>query len=151
MWSVTIDRSSLSLGALVIDGNPTATSPNGGKYHLTEEACTWPSFSMRRRYAPDSEELDGKQVLGAVKDEGQMTLKFIAHRVTTADLAASVAELEAAFSQLSYNLTVVIDGVTIGTFEAHSELPQWGELDSGKVRAKLVTGTVVVPLNPVVS
>lgn len=138
----------MGLGDLVIDGNFTASSPNGGKYHLTEENCTWPSFSMRREYGPDSKDLDGRLVLGAVRDEGQMTLGLEVHRQTTTDVALSVAELEAAFSQLVYDLTVVIDGVTIGTYEAHAELPQWGELDSGKVRAKIVAGSIVIPLNP---
>lgn len=151
MWSVTVSRASLSLPELTIDGNWTATSPNGGKFHLAEDGCTWPSFSIRRKYAPDSDDVPGRLLVGAVRDAGQMTLAVDVHQSSTASIKTAAAELEAAFSQLFYNLTLTVDGVEIGTWQAQAELPQWGSLDSGQVRGKILKGTIVIPLNPAVA
>ena len=143
MWSVTFDRTSLALAPLVIDGNP-----NTGAFHVSEEDCGWPSFSMRRTYAPESDEVGGSQLLKTAIDLGTFPLRIVAHGANMTALRAAMVELEAATSQFKYDLTLVVDGVTIGTYQAHAELPQWGALDSGNIRAALNEATIVIPLNP---
>lgn len=143
MWSVTFGRTSLSLAPLVIDGNP-----HTGSFHLTEEDCGWPSFSMRRTYAPESDEVGGSTLLKAAPDLGNLPLRIVAHDANMTALRAAMLELEAATSQFTYDLTLVVGGVTIGTYEAHAEFPQWGALDSGNVRAAINEATIVIPLNP---
>lgn len=121
--------------------------PNKGDFWVTEDGLTWPSFTMRRSYAPDSEAIGGKQLLRAVSDAGQTSLVIYAHADTTTALVALMDELEAATSQFGYDLTITLDGFT-RTWPADAELPQWGQLDSGKARALMTTATITIPLNP---
>lgn len=143
MWKVTIGRESLELPDLVIDGNPST-----GDFHLTEEDCTWPAFTMRRTYAPQSEAVGGEQLLAMVPNQGTIGLGIEAHGGDAAGTALAKLELEAALTQFSYPLTLEVAGVTIGTYLADPEFPQWGALDSGNVRAAIDTATITIPINP---
>ncbi len=143
MWKVTIGRDSLSLPDLVIDGNPST-----GDFHLTEEDCTWPAFTMRRTYAPSSENVGGEQLLAMVPNQGTLGLGIEAHGGSQAATATAKLELTAALTQFSYTLTLEVAGVAIGTYNADPEFPQWGELDSGNVRAAIDKATITIPINP---
>jgi hypothetical protein len=144
MLSVTFDRTSLGLEPLVITGDPGA-----GDLHLMENDCGWPTFTMRRTYAPTSENIGGEQLLSAVPAEGQFPLGVRAMGATFADVKAAMDELTAATTQFpSYVLTLVVDGVTIGAYNARPEFPNWAALRSGNVRAKLNEATITIPINP---
>lgn len=151
MWKVTMTRTGwsvwageqLALEPLVIDGNP-----HTGAFHLTEEDCTWPTFTIRRTYASDSAEIAGRPLLKAVCDQGTQTLKISAHGDNTTEMLAAMEELQVCTSQFTYELALEVGGVLVGTYEAHSEMPLWGALDSGMVRAALNEATITIPLNP---
>lgn len=145
MWSATFDRTSLSLSPLVIGSNPYLDD-----FHMAEDDATWPSFKMRRAYAPDSDFVEGKQLLTAVRDAGEIALTIYAHTSTTALLVTAMDKLEAATSQFTYDFTLTVDGVA-RTYVAHAELPKWGALDSGMVKAHLMKATITIPLNPAVA
>ena len=139
--SVTIARD----GADLVIGD----HPNDGAFWIPEDGITWPSFPMRRTYIPDSEAQGGRSHRAAVPDEGQTSLRVYVHADTLVGLLAAMDELEAATSQFTYDLTVTVDGSMSRTWPAKSELPQWGEFRSGMVRAKMIVGTITIPLNPV--
>lgn len=141
IWQVTFGRDG---DDLVISNDHTQT------FFLSEDEATWPSFSMRREYAPDSNELNGRQIMGATRNQGQQSVGIYVQAATTALLIAAAEELEGATSQLSYTYTNTIDGVS-RVYEAHAELPQWGSLDSGMAEGFLMKATIVIPLNPAVS
>ena len=143
MLSVTFDRTSLGLEPLVI-----TSDPGTGDFWLAEEDITWPTFAMRRTYAPDANDVAGASLLHAVPDQGTIGLKIGARTDTTAALKAAMDEFTAAVTQFSYVLTLQVDGVTFGAYNADPEFPQWGALDSGNVRAKLNEAQITIPINP---
>ena len=139
--SVTLSRTSLELDPLVITNGP-------GDLRLTERDITWPKFTMRRTYAPTSESVAGEQLEGKVPNQGSIPLGISAHGDTTAEVETAKAALTAATTQFAYTLTLVVDGVTIGTWNADPEFPDWGSLDSGDVAAHICKGTITIPINP---
>lgn len=141
--SVTFDRTGLELDPLVLTGDPEA-----GALYLTEDNCSWPAFTMRRTYNPDSETVAGKQLVAVTGEQGTLQLGVAAWGDEFADVKAAMDELTQATTQFSYTLTLVVDGVTIGVYEAHAEHPNWGALDSGAVRAKRQEATITIPINP---
>lgn len=140
--SVTFDRASLSAADLVITDSPTA-----GAFHLPEGGLARPGRAIRRQYAPDSAWVGGRQLLAAVEDAGTLPLTIYAHGSSAAALEAAIAELEAASSQFAYDVTITIDGQS-RTWAADPELPQWGPVDSGLVRAHIAIASLVIPINP---
>lgn len=142
MWSVTLDRTSLGLEPLVIANDSSAG------LHLTEEDCTWPAFTMRRTYAPPSESVGGEQLEAKVPNQGTIGLGIEAKGSTTTAMKTSMDELTAATTQFSYELTLTVDGVAFGTWNADPEFPNWGALDSGDVKAHITKATITIPINP---
>lgn len=140
-WTVTFERDGTDL---TIGTDPDDT------FYLSEQEATWPSFSVRREYAEDSKELNGRQIMGFTIDQGQQTLGIYVQAASMAALIAAKEELEAATSQLTYTFTNTLDGVS-RAYEAHAELPQWGEQDSGMLARLMAKATIVIPLNPAVS
>jgi len=139
--SVTISRTGADL---VINDHP-----DDGAFWIPEDGITWPSFPMRRTYIPDSEAQGGRSHRAAVPDEGQTTLTVYVKAASLTALLAAMDELEAATSQFTYDLTVTVDGTMSRTWPAKAELPQWGEFRSDMTRAKMIRGTITIPLNPV--
>ena len=129
---------------LVIDSDPNIETG----LHLTERDCTWPKFTMRRTNGPASETVGGEQLVAAVPNEGTVGIGVCAHGADTAAVEAAKAEFTAAVTQFSYVLTGVVNGVTIGAWNAKPEFPDWGALDSGDVRAHINKGTITIPINP---
>lgn len=140
--SVTFDRDSLSLSPLVINNDPTA-----GAFHLPEEGLERPARSIRRTYAPDSAYIPGRVLLAAVEEAGALSVTIYAHGADTEALADAILELETATTQFAYDLTLSIDGQD-QVFAADPELPSWGPVDSGMVRAHMARASIVIPLNP---
>lgn len=133
----------VTIGSIVIHDHP-----NKGAYWLDEEGITWPGFPVRRELAPESTELDGDLVLGFTRGSGQITVPVYTHGATLADVRANMLALEAECLQISYDLTISITGMDDETFEAMPAAPLWGEIDPGEVRALMVDGSIVIPLNP---
>lgn len=141
VWSLTIARES-PLADLVITNDPHA-----GNFHLPEDGLERPGFTMRRTYAPDSAYFPGRTLLAAVADASTLPVIIYAHATTSALLVTAMAELEAALTQFAYDITLSIDGQA-KTWLADPELPQWGAIDSGMVRAHMARASVVIPINP---
>lgn len=102
---VSIDRSSLSLGALVISSTPTDT------YVLTGAGLGRPGISWRYTYAPANPYIHGSALLGAVKDQSSLPLEVLVQSNTAANLDAAIKTLTDALDQFSYDVTVTVDGV----------------------------------------
>lgn len=141
MLSVTFDRASLGLEPLVITNAP-------GPLRLTQRDTTWPQFTMRRTYNPQSESVGGEQLEAMVPNQGTITLGVTAHGDDTAEVEAAKAELTAAATQFSYVLTLAVNGVTIGAYNADPEFPDWGALDFGDVDANICAGRITILINP---
>lgn len=142
MISVTFDREALSLADLVI------TEDSSDTFWLPEDGVSWPDFAMRRTYLPDSDYVGGQQLRSAVPAASTLPLTIYAHADTTAELKAAMAELSAAATQWAYDLTLTIDGES-WTYPADPEFPQWGQVDSGMVRAHMARASLTVPVNPI--
>lgn len=133
----------ITIGSIVLRDHP-----DKGAYWLDEKDVTWPAFTVRRRLAPESNELDGDLVLGFTRGSGQITVPVYTHGSTLAEVRANMLALEAECLQLSYDVTISITGMDDETYEAQPAAPLWGELDSGEVEALMVDGSIVIPLNP---
>lgn len=141
--SLAISRTSLSLADLTLTNNPFS-----GSYTYPEDGLSVPNFSMRLTYAPESMWIPGRLVLGAVMDGTEVPLTVYAKGTTSADLQAKKADLEAAFAQFSYTITMLVDGVTIGTWPADPTSVWWGVVDHGQAEQHFAVGTVSIPVNP---
>lgn len=137
--SVTIDRAGLSLADLVAPNDPTSD------FYFPEDGLRFPRLSLRKVYAPESEFIGGRVKLAQVPGVADYPVTFYAHADTTAALFVLMDELEAAVTQFTFDLTVTIDGEA-RTYLAEGDFPDWGEVDSGMVRAHLVKGTVTFNL-----
>lgn len=141
LLTLTFSRTSLSLSSLLIGTDPTA-----GLW-LPEDSVTEPGRTVRRAYAPDSAFIPGRYLLSAVEDAATVPVTVYARGATGAELAANRAILDAAASQFNYSLTLTVDGVA-RTWSADPELPQWGLVDTGMVRARIARAVLVIPVNP---
>ena len=143
MTTLIIDRTSLSLSPLVIHASPFA-----GALYLPEDGVTWPAFTARRTYAPDSAYESGRTLLAAVQDASELPVTVYAHATTTVALNAAKAELEAALAQWSYDITLTVDSVAhVYNAEIVLGVP-WGPIDSGMVAAHMARSSFSIPLNP---
>lgn len=124
----------------------TNTRPAVG-FWLPENGVGVIDRDLRKTYAPDSAYVPGKVLLAAVSEASAVPLTVYAGAASSAALQAYRAELEAAASQWSYDLTVTVDGVA-STYNAEISLPVWNALDSGMVAAHMARCQLVIPVNP---
>lgn len=103
--TVSIDRSDLSLAALVISGD------GSGTYSLTDRGLGRPAITPRITNMPDSRDVEGSEILSAVKEQTALPLEVLVQATSTAALDAAIDALDAALWQLQYDVTVTIDGV----------------------------------------
>lgn len=143
LLSVTLGRDDLELEPLVITNGP-------GPLRITQDATMWPTFTMRLTHAPQSEGVGGDQLEAKVPNQGTFALGISAHGDDVADVEAAKDELTAATTQFSYPVTLALNGVEIGTWNADPVFPNWGSLDFGDVAANICKGTVTIPINPAV-
>lgn len=142
--SLSIDRTSLSLSPLVLTNSP----PFAGGITYPEDGLAEPNFDMRRTYAPDSRYTPGRLLLGAVFDGSAIPLTLTIKGTSAANLLARKAELVAALAQFSYDVTMTVNGQTIGTWPADATTVWWGVVDHGDARQFIALGTVSIPVNP---
>lgn len=141
MISLTIDRTALSLPALVIGNNPA-----DGLW-LPEEGVGRAAKVWRRRTV-SSPFIHGTVQTGAVLEQASLPYTIYAGGASTAALRAKQDELEAALFQWIFDLTVTEDGAAT-TFECDCADVSWNEFDSGMTRAHMARATVTIPCYPV--
>lgn len=144
LLQLTISRTSLSLEPLVIGSSPFGS---GRWFHLPEDGLSRPAFTIRKGYAPGSAFLPGQYLLTAVGESGFLPALVYAHGDTSADLEDAIAELEQATTQFAYDVELAIDGQA-KTWPADPELPDWGPVDTGFVKAHIAIASLVIPINP---
>ena len=142
MLSVSIDRTSLSLSALVITDLPGAT------YRLPEDGMGRPAIAQRRTYAGNSAWLNGSTLISATKEQASLPLVIYTEAASSATLDTQMTALEAALGQFVYNVTVTVDGVA-KVWRGDPADISWGEVDSGLVRAKMCRASVTIPVYPI--
>jgi len=135
--SLTISRDGADL---VITNNPTGTD-------FWVDTVVSPQFSIRATYAPASAYVAGNKLLAAVLDASVLPLVVYAQAASSSALATLQAELEAAVSQFSYTVTLTVDGVA-RSWQADPTWPNWGDVDSGMVAAKIARASFAIPVNP---
>lgn len=142
MFSVSFDRTALSLSALTI-------TETRGSFWIPEDGSDWPRFGRRKEYAPNVRYLGGRTLLARVSDVGTLPLTVYATAASGSALDALKAQLQAAVDQWAYDLTLTIDGVAATyTAECVDDDVAWGAIDSGMVKAHVARGTFAVPLYP---
>jgi len=142
--SLTIDRTALSLAPLVIPGTPTTDNP----FWIPKGGIGRPDFTMRLGYAPDSRWVPGKVLLDAVLEASSLPVTVWIDRVANlAELQTSRRELEAAFSQFTYTVTVTVGG-QVESWQADPTWPAWGSLRHELVDELVDRADLVIPVNP---
>lgn len=140
--SLSIDRTALSLSPLVLANNPS------GAYIYPEEGLSEPMFPPRVTWAPDSRFIPGRLALGSVIDAGTIPLSVTVRGASTADLQAKKIALMVALAQIAYAVTMTVDGVEVGTWDAMPGSVSWGYVDHAMAAAHMARGEVTIPVNP---
>jgi len=124
LLKLTITRDSISLPDLVACNVPTE---GGSRFTIADDGLGFPSFPYRYNWAPDSDYQDGKELLGAVRDQG--TLPAVLHATGTdiADLLDARLELEEAVAQVTYTVAISLHGSDLGPWDAFPIAPSWGD------------------------
>lgn len=140
MLSVSVDRTDLGLAALVFD------DPASGLW-VPEDGLVWPE----KRWTRTS--VSGPFVHGSVQtratlEQATMQLTVYVSAATSAALRTLQAEVEAAFFQWVFDVTITEDGQAT-TCTADCADVSWGPFDSGMTRAHLARATVTAPVYPV--
>lgn len=141
--SVSVDRSSLELDPLVI-------SDDGPVFRLTEDGIGQVVQSVRLVTAPDSVDVDGSEIVAFSREATSLPLEFHIFGSSSADLAAKVAEVEAAFYRLTYPVTRAVGGVAMTWGGGPCALvPKRATVDSAISAAHFETFSVTIPFpNP---
>jgi hypothetical protein len=140
---VSIDRSSLSLSALVV-----ASTYQTGLY-LAAEGLGRPAKTWVRNYAT-ARDWNGAVPTDARLDQSTVPLAIYIQGTSTADLESRYATLEAALYQFTYDLTVTVDGTTkVWAAEAADLVPAGYDVSFTLQFLQLVA--VTIPVYPVSS
>lgn len=142
----------LTITRALVEGDPgdlvipdSCTSPG---IWIAYGGVRWPTFDFRKLHAPDSNYIRGKQLLAAVRDQGELTVRFIAQHTTQTGLADLTEEMDLALGQFIYDVTLDIDGRT-GTWEAEPVGINWSEpITPGQIGAVVQVGSAAIPINP---
>ena len=142
MTTITVVRESIELEDLVI---PETCAESSG-FWLGQEVIR-PTFVPRYRYAPDSDFVAGRQLMGAVRDQGLLTFSVYLRAENAVARETLKQELEDAFWQFSYQVKFN-DGVEV-TYAADPAIPNWGALVPAHERLAVAVGILSVPINPI--
>jgi hypothetical protein len=142
--AVTFSRTSLTLLDLLADSTPT------GDYVIPEDGTSWPKFGRRKERAPAVRYLSGPgTLLARVSDLGTLPLTVYVQGDSDTEVETNKAALQAAVDQWSYGLTLAVGTASRSfTAECVDDDIDWGEIDSGMVRARICRGSVSIPLYP---
>ncbi len=143
--SVTLDRTTLSLADLV-----AGSQFSGASAWLPEGGIAFPKFARRKTRAPASSVLDGDgALLARVAGMGVLPLSVYLGADTDSELWDLREEWQAAVDQWTYDLTLTVASASrTFTAECVDDEIDWGEIDSGMVRARICRGMVAIPLYP---
>lgn len=143
--ALTISRPTGLGGDLVIRNAPQPDD----RWQILERGFALPTFPMRYSFAPDSDYLDGKELLGAVRDQGTMPAVLLAGGDSIADLYEAIDELESALAQTTFTVKATLDGVDRGPWDAFPVTPTWGDdFDSGLAQQFQASTALQLLLNP---
>ena len=144
--SVTIDRTSLSLSALVIDTDGFNT------YYVDKDGLGHVGRTPREVFATPSPFVHGQMRTAVVLDESTLNLKVRVQAASSSALNTALAALEDALFQFSYDVTVVVDGVT----KVYTASPATLDTTDGLVAFERVMAhhedlSIAIPVYPVAS
>lgn len=110
---ISIDRTSLSLGPLVLSG-----SEDGNALGVTN--YTEPAIQARVTYAPDSAYVAGSVPLAATWQLSLLSFDAVTDQATSETASrALIATLRDAVSQFSFTVTVTVGGAPAETWACH--------------------------------
>lgn len=135
---------SITVSADPDDITISGETPNGASrpaYILS--SLDLPTFAYRLTFAPDVDDVSGKELQAFALDAGSCAVVVKVHGSTVADLQTNRRALEALFGQQSYTFTVTLDGED-EVYQGFPVFPVW-DID---VVGKIATATLSVPLNP---
>jgi len=142
MLSLTVDRSGLSLGALVFSTFDTG-------YWLPEDGISYPAKRWRKEYV-DSRNLHGSMLVRATLEQSAVAGTVYIKADTAAGLKTRRDEVEAAFGQFFYNVMIADDSGSV-TYSADPADVDWGDVDSGMAAALIARASVNIPVYPIAS
>ena len=144
LGSVSIDRTSLSLSALVID------TDGFGTYYVDAAGLGRVGRTWRETTAAASPFVDGVLVTDSVLDDAALALVVRVQAADTAALDTAVTALEAALSQFTYPVTVVMDGVTkVWTARPATIQTTDALIDFERVTNHIEDLSILIPVYPV--
>lgn len=140
---ISIDRTSLGLGPLVIAGDGSAP------YSLTVRGLGRPVVTVRYTFADESPHLESSLLTQAVKEQTALPLEVLVQADSAAALEAAIAELDAAVWQFSYETTRTVDGVAT-TYQSKPTVSQVvdGVTLYAHVGEFFEVVSVVIPIDP---
>lgn len=106
LGSVSVDRTELSLSALVID------TEGFGTYYIDKTGLGRVGRTPRETFASASPFVHGQSRTSVVLEESSLTLNVRVQAASSSALNTAVTALEDALFQFAYTVTVVMDGVT---------------------------------------
>ena len=112
--TITLDRTSLGLGALVLSGSGTANP-------LGIVAYTPPALQQRIIYAPDAPGVHGSEALAASWQQAVLGFDWCRFDAATeAQVAASYDEVAEALGQFSFLVTTAVSDALAQTWAANA-------------------------------
>lgn len=143
--SVSIDRTSLSLSALVI-------ADDGATYQLGMDGLGEPNMTHRTTSMPDSQDVVGSEPVSAVKEATSLPLTVIIKGSSSAALKTAVTALTDALSQFTFTATVTVDGQSDVWTCSPASWARSTAVQPGEVAQFFKVLTVTIPLpNPIAS
>lgn len=142
--SISIDRTSLSLGALTVGDDPADT------YILTPTGIGDPEMVWRFGTMANADSVHGREITSAALEQTALNLEVVVTGSSASNLRANRVALTTAISQFVYTTTVTVDGVAqVWTCDP-------GNWSSGPVNYGLQTALVQVlalsiPVYPIAS
>lgn len=110
--TISIDRTSLSLSALVFSGSLDGTVLGIVNYQP-------PAFQMRVNYAPDSADVHGSEALSASYQQALLSFDWMRDASTTeTQVQAAREEVRAALAQFSFTVTTQVSGAPAEVWSA---------------------------------
>lgn len=103
--SVSIDRTSLTLSPLVLNGS------GGGTYTLTPRGLGAVVTAWRYGWMPSHPDVHGDELLSATLENARLSLEVLVEAATSVALETAVTALNEALFQFSYEVTQTVDGV----------------------------------------
>lgn len=144
IWSLSIDRTSLALSALVITNDPA----NGTGLTIAEDGLSAPDFELVVAYAPDSFYVHGQHALAASVGAGGIQVTNMTAKADSAAALETVkTTLATALAQWKTQVTLSIDGQATTYRMVCPVIPKWGTYDSGMVKAHMARASFVIPVN----